>query len=134
MNNGYVLGGEQSGHIIFSENARTGDGVLTSLKLMEVMIERKCAMSELTRCFKIYPQLLKNLRGTSKPTVASDEEVRKLVEQITSELGDNGRILLIESGTEPVIRVMVEAESDELCKKYVNQVVELITSKGYVLQ
>lgn len=133
INNGYVLGGEQSGHIIFSKNARTGDGVLTSLKLMEVMVEKKSAMSELTRGLKIYPQLLQNLRVTSKPDVTSDVDVCKIVEQIREELGDDGRILLRESGTEPVIRVMVEAETDELCCKYVNQVVEAITEKGYIV-
>ena len=133
INNGYILGGEQSGHIIFSKNARTGDGVLTSLKLMEVMVENKCAMSDLTRDLKIYPQLLKNLRVTSKPAVANDPDVRAAVSQVETELGTDGRILLRESGTEPVIRVMVEAESDELCQKYVDQVVAVIESKGYVV-
>ena len=133
INNSYILGGEQSGHIIFSKNARTGDGVLTSLKLMEVMAENKCTMSDLTRELKIYPQLLKNLRVTSKPAVANDPDVRAAVSQVESELGTDGRILLRESGTEPVIRVMVEAESDELCQKYVDQVVAVIESKGYVV-
>lgn len=131
--NDYILGGEQSGHIIFSKNARTGDGVLTSLKLMEVMIENKVAMSELTRGLKIYPQLLRNLKVTSKPEVAGDQDVQVVKRQIEEQLGENGRILLRESGTEPVIRVMVEAETDELCEKYVNQMVQVIDSKGYIL-
>ena len=133
VNNDFILGGEQSGHIIFSKNARTGDGVLTSLKLMEVMVERKSSMSELTRGLKIYPQLLKNLRVTSKPEVAADQDVQAVKKEIEAQLGEDGRILLRESGTEPVIRVMVEAESDELCKKYVNQMVQVIDSKGYIL-
>ncbi|MBR3599974.1 MAG: phosphoglucosamine mutase [Lachnospiraceae bacterium] len=133
VNNDFILGGEQSGHIIFSKNARTGDGVLTSLKLMEVMVERKSSMSELTRGLKIYPQLLKNLRVTSKPEVAADQDVQAVKKEIEAQLGEDGRILLRESGTEPVIRVMVEAESDELCEKYVNQMVQVIDSKGYIL-
>ena len=133
VNNDFILGGEQSGHIIFSKNARTGDGVLTSLKLMEIMVERKSSMSELTRGLKIYPQLLKNLRVTSKPEVAADPDVQSVKKEIESQLDEDGRILLRESGTEPVIRVMVEAESDELCEKYVNQMVQVIDSKGYVL-
>lgn len=109
--NGYILGGEQSGHIIFSKNARTGDGVLTSLKLMEVMIEKKTTMSELTRGLKIYPQLLVNIRVSDKAEVMNDASVLAAARQVETELGDDGRILLRESGTEPLIRVMVEAET-----------------------
>ncbi len=133
IDNGYILGGEQSGHIIFSKNARTGDGVLTSLKLMEVMVENKATMSDLTRELNIYPQLLENLRVTSKPEVMGDADVLDAAKKVEEELGDEGRILLRESGTEPLIRVMVEAKTDELCKKYVAQVVDVIKAKGYVI-
>ncbi|MBO5425178.1 MAG: phosphoglucosamine mutase [Lachnospiraceae bacterium] len=133
IENGYILGGEQSGHIIFSKNARTGDGVLTSLKLMEAMVENKTTMSELTRGLSIYPQLLENVRVTSKPEVMGDADVLAAAKKVEEELGDDGRILLRESGTEPLIRVMVEAKTDELCKKYVDAVVEVIKSKGYAV-
>lgn len=131
MDNGYILGGEQSGHIIFSKNARTGDGVLTSLKLMEVMIEEKTTMSELTRGLNIYPQLLVNVRVSSKPEIMGDADVLAAAKKVEAELGDDGRILLRESGTEPLIRVMVEAKTDELCNKYVDEVVKVIREKGY---
>ena len=134
MDNGYILGGEQSGHIIFSKNARTGDGVLTSLKLMEVMVENKTSMSELTRGLNIYPQLLVNVRVTSKLAVMEDSDVLAAAKKVEDELGDDGRILLRESGTEPLIRVMVEAKTDELCKKYVDSVVNVIKDKGFEAQ
>ncbi len=134
MDNGYILGGEQSGHIIFSKNARTGDGVLTSLKLMEVMVENKTSMSELTRGLNIYPQLLVNVRVTSKLAVMEDADVLAAAKKVEEELGDDGRILLRESGTEPLIRVMVEAKTDELCKKYVQSVVDVIKDKGFEAQ
>lgn len=133
MDKGYILGGEQSGHIIFSTNARTGDGVLTSLKLMEVMIENKTTMSELTRGLNIYPQLLVNVRVSSKKAVMEDADVLAAAKAVEDELGDNGRILLRESGTEPLIRVMVEAETDDLCRKCVDSVVGVIKDKGYEL-
>lgn len=131
MDKGYILGGEQSGHIIFAKNARTGDGVLTSLKLMEVMIEEKTTMSELTRGLNIYPQLLVNVRVSSKPEVMGDADVLAATRKVEEALGDDGRILLRESGTEPLIRVMVEAKTDDLCKKYVDEVVKVIREKGY---
>ena len=134
MDNGYILGGEQSGHIIFSKNARTGDGVLKSLKLMEVMVENKTSMSELTRGLNIYPQLLVNVRVTSKLAVMEDSDVLAAAKKVEDELGDDGRILLRESGTEPLIRVMVEAKTDELCKKYVDSVVNVIKDKGFEAQ
>ena len=134
MDNGYILGGEQSGHIIFSKNARTGDGVLTSLKLMEVMVENKTSMSELTRGLNIYPQLLVNVRVTSKVEVMEDSDVLAAAKRVEEELGDDGRILLRESGTEPLIRVMVEAKTDELCQKYVDSVVQVIKEKGFEAQ
>ena len=131
MENGHSLGGEQSGHIIFSKYAVTGDGVLTSLMLMEVMLEKKAKLSELRKDLKVYPQLLKNVRVADKPAARADEDVQAAVEKVSKELGDEGRILLRESGTEPVIRVMVEAKTDELCEKYVDEVVSVLYSKGH---
>lgn len=131
MENGHSLGGEQSGHIIFSKYAVTGDGVLTSLMLMEVMLEKKTKLSELRKDLKVYPQLLKNVSVADKPAARADEDVQAAVEKVSKELGDEGRILLRESGTEPVIRVMVEAKTDELCEKYVDEVVSVLYSKGH---
>ena len=131
MENGHSLGGEQSGHIIFSKYATTGDGVLTSIKLMEVILEKKVNASELFRDLKIYPQLLQNVRVKSKPEAKADPDVQAAVEKVTKALGDEGRILLRESGTEPVIRVMVEAATDDLCKQYVDEVVQVIKDKGH---
>jgi phosphoglucosamine mutase len=129
--NGYILGGEQSGHIIFSEDANTGDGVLTSLKIMEVMMKKKESLSNLVKPVKIYPQLLKNIRVKSKPDAKNDPDVIAAVKEVEEALAGNGRILIRESGTEPLIRVMVEAETDELCKIYVDQVIDVIKSKGH---
>lgn len=131
MENGHSLGGEQSGHIIFSKYATTGDGVLTSIKLMEVILEKKAAASELFRDLTIYPQLLVNVRVKSKPEARADQDVVAAVKRVEEALGDEGRILLRESGTEPVIRVMVEAATDELCRQYVDQVVKVIKAKGH---
>lgn len=131
MENGHSLGGEQSGHIIFSKYATTGDGVLTSIKLMEVMLEKKMKASELFRDLTVYPQLLINVRVKSKPEARADEDVIAAVKKVEEALGDEGRILVRESGTEPVLRVMVEAATDELCKKYVDEVVQVIKAKGH---
>ena len=126
---GNRIGGEQSGHIIFSKYATTGDGILTSLKLMEVMLAKEKKMSELAKPVKFYPQVLKNVRVKSKPDTANDKDVQDIVAKVAKELGSDGRILLRESGTEPVIRVMVEAPSDEICEKYVDSVIEVIKKK-----
>ena len=123
MANGYGLGGEQSGHIIFSKHATTGDGILTSLMVMEVMLEKKQPLSVLADEVTIYPQLLKNVRVADKKMAMENPKVQKAVEAAGEALGDGGRILVRESGTEPVVRVMVEAENDELCERYVDQVV-----------
>lgn len=131
MANGYRLGGEQSGHIIFIKYATTGDGILTAIKMMEVMLEKKMPLSELAAPYQIYPQVLENVRVKDKRKVQEDSDILKLREEITKALGEEGRILVRESGTEPVIRVMVEAGSTEICQKYVNQVTTLITEKGY---
>lgn len=130
--NGHSLGGEQSGHIIFSKHATTGDGVLTSLKLMEVMLEKKQKLSELVSEVKIFPQLLVNVKVFDKPTAKNDEDVQKAVKKITEELGDDGRILVRESGTEQVLRVMVEAQTEEKCRKCVYEVIDILKDKGYV--
>lgn len=131
--NGYSIGGEQSGHIIISKFANTGDGVLTSLKVLECMIETKTPLSLLTKGFVVYPQLLKNVVVKDKRIVLDDEEINEEIEKVSKELGELGRILVRPSGTEPKIRVMVEATTDELCNKYVNQVVRLIEKKGYAV-
>ena len=134
VQNNYSLGGEQSGHIIFSKYATTGDGILTSLLMMEVMLEEKKSLGTLTEEVKIYPQLLKNVRVADKKTARENQEVVKAVENVAEALGDDGRILVRESGTEPLIRVMVEASTDELCAKYVNQVIEVMEAQNLIVE
>ena len=131
MKNGCRIGGEQSGHIIFSKYASTGDGILTSLKMMEVMMARKKKMSELTEGLTIYPQVLVNVRVTDKKAAQADPAVQEAVAGAAQALGDTGRILVRESGTEPVVRVMVEAETEDICHQHVDSVVEVIKAKGY---
>ena len=133
MKNGCRIGGEQSGHIIFSKYASTGDGILTSLKVMEVMLAKKKKLSQLVADLKIYPQVLVNVRVSDKKAAQSDPDVQRAVEAVAAELGDSGRILVRESGTEPVIRVMVEAESEALCRALVERVVDVIRSKGHAV-
>ena len=132
VQNGHRIGGEQSGHIIFSKYETTGDGILTSLKLMEVMLAKRKPMSELAAPVQFYPQVLKNVRVKSKPDAQNDPDVQAAVKKVAEALGDEGRILVRESGTEPVIRVMVEAGSDEICQKYVDDVVWQIEKKGHL--
>lgn len=127
--NGCRIGGEQSGHIIFSKYASTGDGILTSLKMMEVMMARKKKMSQLTEDLHIYPQVLVNVRVQDKAVAQADPDVQAAVQKVADELGDTGRILVRESGTEPLIRVMVEAETKEICQKCVDSVVDVINEK-----
>ena len=131
--NGHCLGGEQSGHIIFSKHATTGDGILTSLKIMEVMLEKKESLKKLADEVEIYPQVLKNVRVHDKKTAQDDPDVQEEVQKVSDALGDTGRILLRQSGTEPVVRVMVEAETDAICEKYVDQVIEVMKAKGHVI-
>ena len=131
--NGYRIGGEQSGHIIFSKYATTGDGIITALKMMEVMLAKKKTLSELAAPLVIYPQVLKNIRVTDKTQAQDDADVKAAVEAVANALGADGRILVRESGTEPVVRVMVEAGSTQECEKYVDQVREVIKSKGYAV-
>ena len=128
--NGHCLGGEQSGHIIFSKHATTRDGILTSLKLMEVILEKKETLAKLADEVQIYPQVLKNVRVKDKEAAQADRDVQAEVQKVSDALGDTGRILVRPSGTEPLIRVMVEAPTDEICGKYVAQVVEMIEKKG----
>lgn len=134
MNNGHCLGGEQSGHIIFSKHAVTGDGILTSLMVMEVMMEKKQSLATLTSEVRIYPQLLKNVRVEDKKTARENPEVIKAVNDVAEALGSEGRILVRESGTEPVIRVMVEAANDALCEKYVTQVIDVMKAQNLVVE
>ena len=129
--NGCRLGGEQSGHIIISKYANTGDGLLTSLKIMEVIMAKKQKLSELCRPLKIYPQVLKNIHVRDKKEAQDDPKVQQAVEQVAAELGNTGRILVRESGTEPVVRVMVEAPSKQQCEDYVNQVIDVICAQGH---
>ncbi len=133
VKNGHRIGGEQSGHIIFSKYATTGDGILTSLKLMEAMLAQKKTLAELSEPVKIYPQVLKNIRVKSKPEAQNDPDVMKAVADVAEKLGADGRILVRESGTEPVIRVMVEASTDELCEKYVDSVIDVIKAKNHAV-
>ena len=130
--NGHRIGGEQSGHIIFSKYETTGDGLLTALKMMEVMLAKRKPMSELAAPVQFYPQVLKNVRVKSKPDAQNDPDVQAAVKAVSEALGEDGRILVRESGTEPVIRVMVEAESNEICEKYVDGVIDVIRAKGHI--
>ena len=131
--NGCRLGGEQSGHIIFTKYASTGDGILTSLKMMEVMLASKKKMSELCDGLTIYPQLLENVRVKDKAAALGDCDVKAAIRAAEEEVGTSGRILVRESGTEPLIRVMAEAESEEFCKKLVGGIVDVIKKKGHAL-
>ena len=132
MANGHSLGGEQSGHIIFSQYARTGDGILTSIQLMEVMLEKKMSLGELVKPMRVYPQLLVNVRVADKAAVRNDEEIWQAVSEANAKLGTDGRLLVRESGTEPVIRVMAEAETDQLCSEYVGRITELLKKRGHM--
>ena len=129
--NGYRVGGEQSGHIIFRKYATTGDGILTAIKMMEVMLEKKKTLAELVAPVPVYPQVLKNIRVTDKAAAQNDPDVQAAVKAVGEKLGSDGRILVRESGTEPLVRVMVEAGEEALCEKYVDEVIDVIVKKGY---
>lgn len=133
MKNGHCIGGEQSGHIIFSKHATTGDGILTSLKIAETMVESKKTLAQLTETVDIYPQLLINVRVADKKQAQEDPDVQKAVREVEESLGNDGRILVRESGTEPLIRVMVEAKTNEICHENVLKVVNVIKEKGYAV-
>lgn len=128
---GYCLGGEQSGHIIFSKHATTGDGILTSLKIMEVVLEKKQTLAKLSSEVEIYPQVLKNVRVKDKKEAQDDAAVQAEVAKVSQSLGSDGRILLRQSGTEPVVRVMVEAPDLETCERYVDQVIRVMKEQGH---
>ena len=134
LQHGCRIGGEQSGHIIFSKYATTGDGILTSLKMMEVMLASKMPLSKLCAPLTIYPQVLRNVRVADKAAAQADPDVQAAVQKVADALGGTGRILVRESGTEPVVRVMVEAPSRELCQQYVDDVVAVIEKKGHVVE
>jgi phosphoglucosamine mutase len=127
------LGGEQSGHIIFSKYASTGDGILTSLKIMQAVMSKRAKLSELAEEMPVYPQVLVNVKVSDKAAAQNDADVKAAVAKAEAELGDTGRILVRESGTEPLIRVMAEAENEEICRKYVDSVVDIIKAKGYAV-
>ena len=133
MANNYSIGGEQSGHIIFSRYAATGDGILTSLMVMEACVDKKSTLCDLAKEMKVYPQVLRNVRVADKKTARENPKVVEAVEAAGKALGDSGRILVRESGTEPLIRVMVEAETDELCHQYVDSVVEVMEAEGLIV-
>lgn len=128
--NGYELGGEQSGHIIYKKFANTGDGILTSLKLMEAMIEEKTDIASLRRDLKIYPQKLVNVKVKDKEETLENKDLQAKIEEVEERLQDSGRVLVRKSGTEPLIRVMVEAETDEIAESSVNEIVEKIKDLG----
>ena len=134
MENNYSIGGEQSGHIIFSRYSATGDGILTSLMIMEACVDQKATLCDLAKEMKVYPQLLRNVRVSDKKTALENEKVKASIEAAAEALGDDGRILVRESGTEPLIRVMVEAGTDELCHKYVDSVVDVMEAEGLVVE
>ena len=131
--NNYSIGGEQSGHIIFSRYAATGDGILTSLMVMEACVDKKSTLCDLAKEMKVYPQVLRNVRVADKKTARENPKVVEAVEAAAKALGDSGRILVRESGTEPLIRVMVEAETDELCHQYVDSVVDVMEAEGLIV-
>ena len=130
LENNYALGGEQSGHIIFSKYATTGDGILTALRLMEVMIDSKSDLASLHQEFVVYPQVLKNVRVKDKKTVLENENINAEIKRLDDELGSEGRILVRPSGTEPLIRVMAETKDEESCEEVVNRIVQMIHDEG----
>ena len=131
--NGYMLGGEQSGHIIFSKYAATGDGLITAIKVMQVIMESKRPLSALLEDLRIYPQVLKNIRVADKDAVMNDPDVCSAIEKASTELGDSGRILVRKSGTEPLVRVMAEASTPEICERYVDGIIAAVRDKGLLL-
>ncbi len=131
--NGYILGGENSGHIIFSKYANTGDGIITALKIMQVMCAKKCRLSELTKGMTVYPQILKNVRVTDKNSVLNDSDVKAAVKAAEDALGSEGRVLVRPSGTEPLLRIMAEAKTKELCAKHIADIEKVVRDKGMAI-
>ena len=134
VKNGHCIGGEQSGHIIFSKHATTGDGILTSLKIMEAVIESKKTLAQLVEPVTIYPQLMKNVYVKDKKEAQNDVEVQKAIKEVEDKLGDEGRVLVRESGTEPVVRVMVEADTNEKCLQSVDYIIAKMKERGFVIE
>lgn len=131
--NGHMIGGEQSGHVIFTKYASTGDGILTALMVMQVMLDEKLPLSKLHEGLTAYPQVLKNVRVKDKDETLASERVQRAVKAAEEALGENGRVLLRKSGTEPVLRVMSEAGSTEECEKWVDSIIDAMKEEGYVL-
>lgn len=132
--NGHMIGGEQSGHIIFAKYATTGDGMLTAIKIMQAMLAKKQSLSELVRDVVVYPQVLKNVKVNNKDEALNHPDVRRAEEAVAEALGTDGRILLRKSGTEPVLRIMVEAPTREVCEQHVNRVIEAIDAAGLLIE
>ena len=133
MNDGYVLGGEQSGHVIIRKYATTGDGVLTAIMVTEEVLERKESLSKLVAPVKLFPQKTKNVRVTDKSAAVQDEAVQAKFEEVNKEIGDNGRALLRQSGTEPVIRITVEYQTLQGCEEYIDKIYNVVKKRGYVI-
>ena len=131
---GYSLGGEQSGHIIIKKYATTGDGVLTAIMVVEEVLNRKESLSKLVAPVKLLPQKLKNVRVTNKAAVVEDEAVKAKFAEVNAEIGDNGRALLRQSGTEPVVRIMLECPTLEECDKYIEKIYSVIKKRGFVCE
>ena len=134
QNEGYSLGGEQSGHVIMKKYATTGDGVLTAIMVTEEVLERKERLSKLVAPVKLLPQTLKNVRVTNKAAVMDDEAVLAKFKEVNEEIGDNGRALLRQSGTEPVVRIMIELDSKEKCDEYIERIYNVIKKRGYICE
>ena len=132
-NGGYVLGGEQSGHIIFSKYANTGDGILTAMKIMQVMLDKKAPLSKLAEPVVVYPQVLRNARVTDRDEAMQNEVFQNAIEEVTAALGDTGRLLVRKSGTEPLLRVMVEAPTEELCQEHVNRMLDALKEQNLLI-
>ena len=132
--NGYILGGENSGHIIFSKYANTGDGIITALKIMQVICAKKTSLSQLCKGMTIYPQILKNVRVTDKNAVLNDDDVNAAVKAAENALGTEGRVLVRPSGTEPLLRIMTEAKTKELCRKYIEDIEKVVREKGFCVE
>jgi len=132
--NGHILGGEQSGHIIYGRHANTGDGILTAIKIMEAVTESKQPLSVLASGMTMYPQKLKNVVVTDKDETLADEAVQASVRKVEADLGENGRVLLRKSGTEPLLRVMVEASTEELCEEKVDEIIDAMRTAGKLIK
>ena len=131
---GYILGGENSGHIIFSKYANTGDGILTALKIMQVICAKKTTLSELAKGMTVYPQILKNVRVTDKNTVLNDPDVQAAVKAAEDALGADGRVLVRPSGTEPLLHIMTEAKTKDICARHIADIEKAVRAKGYTVE